>query len=170
MKIHNYITASLSVLILPAQLIAAEEKTATVAKAASTLSSNTLNGDPMSGSYLVQLVVGLFIVLLCIVVLAWFAKKMKHFNPLADGSLKVIGGLSMGSRERVALLQVGEQQLLIGISPGRINTLHVLETPIEMAAKPDADSHTGNASGNNFLDKFKTVMADANSTANKQNK
>jgi len=152
-------------LTLPAQLIAAEEKVATVSKTAS-----TLNSDPMSGSYLVQLVVGLFIVLLCIVVLAWFAKKMKHFNPLADGSLKVIGGLSMGSRERVALLQVGEQQLLIGISPGRINTLHVLETPIEMANKPDTDSRAGNTSGNNFLDKFKTVMADANSAVNKQNK
>ena len=167
MKIHNYIVASLSSLILtlPVQLIAAEDKAATVSKAASTLN------DPMSGSYLVQLVAGLFIVVLCIVVLAFFAKKMKHFNPLADGSLKVIGGLSMGSRERVALLQVGDQQLLIGIAPGRINTLHVLETPIEMTSKSNADYRTGNATGNNFLDKFKTVMADAsNNAADKQNK
>jgi len=168
MKFHKHITSCLNtslssfLLLLPIQLIAAEEEKTTVAKTASSLNSAALNADPMSGGYLMQLVIGLFIVLLCIVVLAWFAKKMKHFNPLADGSLRVIGGLSMGSRERVALLQVGDQQLLIGISPGRINTLHVLDTPIEMANKS-----TEHPAGNNFLDKFKTAMADANNSSEK---
>lgn len=165
MKFHKHLLSCLSsfLLLLPFQLIAAEEEKTTVTKAASSLNSSSLNADPMSGGYLMQLVIGLFIVLLCIVVLAWFAKKMKHFNPLADGSLRVIGGLSMGSRERVALLQVGEQQLLIGISPGRINTLHVLDTPIEMAGK-----NTEQAAGNHFLDKFKTAMADANNASEKK--
>jgi len=30
-------------------------------------------------------------------------------------------------REKVVLLQVGKKQLLLGVTPGRIDTLHVLE-------------------------------------------
>ena len=36
----------------------------------------------------------------------------------------------MGTRERVVLLQVGDKQLLVGVAPGSIKTLHVLETPL----------------------------------------
>ena len=87
----------------------------------------------MSGSYLFQLILGLIIVLICIVALAWFAKRMNRLQSSTGSMLKIIGGLSMGSRERVVLLQVGSEQLLIGVSPGRISKLHVLDTPLEDA-------------------------------------
>lgn len=119
--------------------------------------SSTLVNDPMSGSYLAQLIAGLFIVVLCIVALAWLTKKINRFRFIADDSLKVIGGLSMGSRERVVLLQVADKQLLIGVAPGRINTLHVLETPIQAVA-----NDTQKSTAQSFSDKLKTVMAAAN--------
>ncbi len=153
-------------LLLPLQLFAAEESTAAAIKSAASLNTDSLNSDPMSGDYLMQLVMGLFVVLLCIVVLAWFAKKMNRFNSLADGSLKVIGGISMGSRERVVLLQVGEEQLLLGVSPGKINTLHVLASPLKVTG-----AQTDNTTGDSFLDKLKTTMADASKASiNTQNK
>jgi flagellar protein FliO/FliZ len=163
-KLPYHLSAAL--LILPLQVFANEEKTTAAAKAASSLGSGSLNANPMSGSYLTQLVIGLFIVLLCIVVLAWFAKKMNRFHSAADGSLKVIGGLSMGSRERIVLLQVGEEQLLLGVSPGRISKLHVLGTPLEETGRQTTDTSDGN-----FLDKLKITMAQANSkSAAKQDK
>ena len=36
----------------------------------------------------------------------------------------------MGPRERVVLLQVGDTQLLLGVTPGRIQSLHVLDQPV----------------------------------------
>ncbi len=115
--------------------------------------SSALNTDPMSGSYLLQMVIGLFIVLLCIIALAWFAKKMNRFRLITDDSLKIMGGLSMGSRERVVLLQVGEAQLLIGVAPGRINTLHVLEKSIETTGHKSDE-----LSGQSFSSKLKAMM------------
>jgi flagellar protein FliO/FliZ len=41
--------------------------------------------------------------------------------------MRVVGGLSLGIREKVILLQVGKKQLVLGVTPGRIDTLHVLE-------------------------------------------
>ena len=117
----------------------------------------------MSGSYLMQLVLGLIVVVLCIIALAWFAKKMNNFQPLADDSLKMISTISMGTRERIVLLQVGEEQILIGVSPGRINKLHVLNKPIEKVV-----GNQGGATGKGFSDKFKSMMADAKSAADKK--
>ncbi len=167
MKFYKHLTHYLNaaLLILPAQLLAADEKTAVLSKTSSSLSSNTFSANPLNGSYMAQLVIGLFIVLFCIVVLAWLAKKMNRFHSPVDGSLKIIGGLSMGSREKIVLLQVGKEQLLLGISPGRINTLHVLDSPLEKKGKQT------DASGNSFFDRLKTTIADANNvsetTANK---
>ena len=63
---------------------------------------------------------------------------MGGLSSAAAGSLRVLGGLSMGTRERVVLIQVGETQLLLGVAPGRVQTLHVLEEPIPTseASKP----------------------------------
>ena len=74
----------------------------------------------------------------------------------AGGGLRILGGLSMGARERVVLLQVGDTQLLVGVAPGRVQTLHVLEQPL-----PAAASGLQNASGfadqlGRFLNKEKT--------------
>lgn len=41
--------------------------------------------------------------------------------------MRIVGGLSLGMREKVILLQVGKKQLILGVTPGRIDALHVLE-------------------------------------------
>lgn len=125
----------------------------------------TIKSDPMSSSYLLQLVFGLLIVVLCIFALAWFSKKMNRFNSSSDDALKIIGAISMGSRERIVHLQIGEEQLLIGVSPGRINTLHVLNKPVETITKSNSVSV-----GNGFSDKLKTMILDVNKPNDKKTK
>ena len=92
--------------------------------------------DPLSGTNVVQMVVGLVFVLILVFAIAWLLRRVGSVSLRGGGALKVIGGMSMGARERVVLLQVGEEQLLVGVSPGRIQTLHVLENPIEVESKP----------------------------------
>ena len=124
----------------------------------SSISNNMSNhvNNPMSSGYLTQLVLGLIVVIACIVALAWLSKKMNRFQSVSDNSLKILSGISMGSREKIVLLQVGEEQLLVGVSPGRINKLHVLAAPIQ-----SAKSNKDNTEDKGFADKLKTIMADA---------
>lgn len=107
------------------------------------------------GDYLLQLFTGLIIVIICIVVLAWFARKMNRFQASGDGSLHILGGLSMGARERIVLIQVGEQQLLLGVSPGRINTLHVLDEDVTSGAP--ASQQTSSAFGKHLVDRMRQI-------------
>lgn len=118
--------------------------------------SSVLKTDPMSGAYIMQLIMGLIVVVLCIVALAWLSKRINRLQSAGIDSFKVIGGINMGARERVVLLQVGEEQLLIGVSPGRINKLHTLATPVQTDASGSDLEATG------FSKKLKVIMRDAN--------
>ena len=88
--------------------------------------------DPLAGTNVAQMIIGLAFVLVLVFSIAWVLRRVGGVSLTGGSALKVIGGMSMGSRERVVLLQVGDEQLLVGVSPGRIQTLHVLETPIEI--------------------------------------
>lgn len=78
-----------------------------------------------------QLTLGMLLVLGLILAIAWLLKRSGRFQTGAGGGLRILGGLSMGARERVVLIQAGETQLLLGVAPGRVQTLHVLDQPLQ---------------------------------------
>ena len=43
-----------------------------------------------------------------------------------SGPLHVVGGLMIGPRERIVMIEVGESWIVVGIVPGQIKTLHTL--------------------------------------------
>lgn len=87
-------------------------------------------GDGMSSAYLVQLLAGLLVVIAAIVVLAFLMRRMPGMQSRLSGDFRVLGAISLGSRERMLLVQVGDTQLLVGVAPGRVQTLHVLDEPL----------------------------------------
>lgn len=87
--------------------------------------------QPIGAEYLVQYSLGLIVVLSTVVALVWVLRRFNRFQSSIGGTLKTLGGLSLGGRERIILVQVGETQLLLGVAPGRIQTLHVLDEPLE---------------------------------------
>lgn len=85
---------------------------------------------PKAGDYFVEIFFSLILVLGIIFVSAWMLRRFGRFPGVADGNLRVLGALSVGQRERIMLLQVGEEQVLIGVTTSRISKLHQLETPV----------------------------------------
>ena len=92
--------------------------------------TETLHNTPDVTASLLKVIGGLLLVVLAIFGSAWFYRRYGNATSIHSDSLKVIGGVSMGQKERVVLMQVGDEQLLLGVSPGRIQTLHVLPKPI----------------------------------------
>lgn len=72
--------------------------------------------------------VGLILVLGLILGLAWLLKRMPGAaqGMRQSDQLRVVTMLSVGAKERVMVIQVGDEQLLIGVSPGGISHLHRL--------------------------------------------
>ncbi len=82
--------------------------------------------------YFGQIMLSLVLVLLIIFLAAWILRRYSRFPGVADGHLKVIGALSVGQRERILLLQVGQAQILVGVTSSKITTLHQLEEPVQV--------------------------------------
>lgn len=115
-------TLLLSLWLLPASLFAQESNPAKTA---------TATIEPMSSSYLLKLTGGLILVVAVIFLLAWLVKKMKLTPQGQTGLIKVVAGLNLGARERVVLLEVGGEQILVGLCPGRMDKLHTLTTAVD---------------------------------------
>ncbi|GAB6068060.1 hypothetical protein JCM13664_13790 [Methylothermus subterraneus] len=78
---------------------------------------------PLAGQWLG----GLAVVLVLIVLSLWLLQRLSRWHAPAGGQLRVLGGLSLGGRERLLVVEVGQTQLVLGVAPGRVQTLHVLE-------------------------------------------
>lgn len=100
-------------------------------------------GSVVTGAKLGQVMLGLLGILVLILVFAWLARVVFRIQPASNGSLRIIAGLSMGAREKIVLLQVGGQQLVLGVAPGRITTLHVLDEPLPVETGPARDPGRG---------------------------
>ena len=107
--------------------------------------------EPVGMLDYMQMFLGLALVLVLIFGMAWLVRRMGSFQQLGQGALRVIGGLSVGQRERIVLVQVGETQLLIGLAQGQIRTLHVLDKPV--AANMAQTAH-----GTSFAERLQSVM------------
>ena len=107
---------------LPLDVLAAEP----VAQAAAAAAPAGLGGQ------LTQLVLGLLLVVGLIFVLAWLMRRVQRVGPGNGQVIELVGSRALGPRDRLVLVQVGEEQILLGITPGRITPLHVLKTPVNV--------------------------------------
>jgi flagellar protein FliO/FliZ len=76
---------------------------------------------------------------------AWVVRRSRVFGKPASGALDVVASLPLGQKERAVLIRVGDTQILLGVAPGRVSTLHVLTTPVAMAPSASSDPQDPNA-------------------------
>ena len=92
-----------------------------------------------------QVGLSLMLVLAAIFGLAWVARRFRVSQRVGETRIKILSEVALGNRERAVLVRVCGTQLLIGVAPGMLRTLHVLATepsavPAEPAAIASADS------------------------------
>nr|WP_233631031.1 MULTISPECIES: flagellar biosynthetic protein FliO [unclassified Pseudomonas] len=92
------------------------------------------------GGQLLQMLFGLLLVVGVIFLLAWLLRRLQLVQPRGGQVIEIVGTRALGPRDRLLLVQVGKQQILIGHSPGSIEALHVLAEPVPVpdTARPAA--------------------------------
>ncbi len=86
----------------------------------------------LAAGYLAQLLGGLVMVILVILVLAWFIRRVPGAQGQGRSIIQVLAVRGIGARERLLLVQVGEEQVLIGVSPAGMSALHRLDKSVEV--------------------------------------
>lgn len=76
-----------------------------------------------SAGNLFQVLLGLVVVLGLMAGAAWLLKRFGAMQPTTGSTIRVVGGVSVGSRERVIVVEVADQWIVVGVAPGRVNSL-----------------------------------------------
>jgi flagellar protein FliO/FliZ len=131
------VTAVIGILCLAAPVVFAAEKFAAPEASQTPVA--------VGAGSLTQVTLSLLLVLGVVFAAAWLTRRLRGFGKFGNGALQVVTEIAVGQKERVVLVQVGKQQLLIGVAPGRVSTLHVLAEPVTPqapAVTPAADGTT----------------------------
>lgn len=92
----------------------------------------------LSAGYLMQVVGSLAIVFGAVVLMAIVVKRVNRSPSTGKANLSVMGSTSVGTREKVVLLNAAGQQILVGVAPGNVRTLHVFDEPLAAEDAVDA--------------------------------
>jgi flagellar protein FliO/FliZ len=76
-----------------------------------------------SAGNLLQVLLGLIVVLGLMAGAAWLLKRFGAMKTSAGSTVKIVGGVSVGTRERVVVVEVADQWIVVGVAPGRVNSL-----------------------------------------------
>jgi flagellar protein FliO/FliZ len=122
-----------------------------------------MTAGPAAGS-LLQTIAALCLVLGLLAVLAWF---MKRYGPKAQAGsahVKLVGALNLGGRERIMVVEVGDQWIVVGASPGRINALATMPRNELAAAGAEAGAtlHPHQPSASSFAGWLKQTIDNRN--------
>lgn len=93
----------------------------------------TSTGAPDTLATMLSLGGGLLAVIAVIYGCAWIIRRMNGMTGMNNQAIKVVSVMALGARERIALIEVGGQQILVGITPSTIRTLQVFDEPVVKA-------------------------------------
>lgn len=125
MKSPHYSTAR-AALSTRIALLALGAGVALPAHAAVQAAAHAVDVPSLGAAGFMQAAFGLVLVLALVFGCAWLAKRFGLQRPLAGGPVKVIGGASVGQRERVVVVSVAGDWLVLGVAPGQVRTLHTI--------------------------------------------
>lgn len=84
----------------------------------------------ISRAELLKIVGGLLCVLFIILLLSWVIKRLNLVQLASVKGFSSIATMTVGPKERVTLLKVGEQHLLLGVGAGAVTLLYDFGTEL----------------------------------------
>jgi len=114
--------------------------------AAGAAPAHAAEADPGLAGSLGQMVIGLAVVVGLLLATLWLIKRLSMPRGATAG-LKVLGAVAVGQRERVVLVEMAGQVLVLGVTPGSVRTLHVLPADVFHTESGAAAAGAGAAPG-----------------------
>lgn len=100
---------------------------------------------PQSSSWgaLLQALLALLVVLAALFAFLWLLRRISPIQNGAQGVVRVVGGVMLGTRERLVIVEVADQWLLLGVASGRVDHLHTMPKPPGYSAPPEGGTNAG---------------------------
>jgi len=72
------------------------------------------------------------LMVLALIIVSGFVLKRFNLTQQNSNRLSIVANLSLGAKERVVVLQIGEEQLVLGVSSQQVSLLKTLDKPLEV--------------------------------------
>jgi flagellar protein FliO/FliZ len=118
--------------ILTAAFMAALHVGAETSAAGSTVALGQAPQPSVLGGF--QVFFALIIVLGAIFACAWLLRRVGPGQVGGNAQLRVIGGVMVGAKERVVIVEVRDTWLVLGVTTAEVSTLHTLPKPDDAAS------------------------------------
>jgi len=114
--------------------------TAVAAEAAPTLPTT----PGLGGGDVLNMGVSMLFVVAIIVVLGWLYSRSRFVGSGSSEAINVVATRALGPKERLLIVEVADQQLLVGMTASAMQTLHVFDKPIAIEKQPNAPAGFAN--------------------------
>lgn len=123
------------------------------------------SGAELGRAALIQTAIGLTAVIAVIYALAWLAKRTNVGSMGRDKGLNVLVVLPLGTREKAVLVDIAGTQMLLGVAPGRVSTLHVFPEPVVDAEPKRGQSKLSARNASEFSKKLNEFLSQGNKSS-----
>ena len=90
----------------------------------------------MGAGSLAQVTLSLLLVLGAVFAAAWLVRRLRGLGGPGADAIRVVAATGLGPKERAVLVQVGGQQLLLGVTSQQVTLLHTLTENIDVNNGP----------------------------------
>ena len=94
----------------------------------------------VGGGEILSLGASMIVIVGIIVLLGWLYSRSRFVGAGSNDVINVVATRALGPKERLLVVEVADQQLLVGMTANGVQTLHVLEKPVH---PPKASTQAG---------------------------
>jgi flagellar protein FliO/FliZ len=94
----------------------------------------------------------LLVVLGLVFAAAWIIRKSRMLPGASSSGIRIVAQQWLSTRERLLLVEVGKEQVLIGVSPQGMVLLHQLDEPVPV------DDQTTDTGGKRFASELQRLL------------
>lgn len=105
-----------AIVALPSLALAAEDSAPALPKIGA--------GSGLANADIGGMLAAFVLVLGCLLLVSWFLRRSRLVGAPNQAGVNVIAQLPLNMKEKLLVVQVGEERLLLGATPGCIRTLH----------------------------------------------
>lgn len=140
---------------LPTLFLFTTTLSATVQKAQDNTSAAS---SPVGADQLANVTLGLLLVLGLIFGLAWLYRRYGNLPAFNRSNIQILGGVSLGPREKAILLEVEGERLLVGVAQGQVTKLHTLPKTNNSDQDNNLSDNSGNVAKNQNDEAFAVAL------------
>lgn len=96
----------------------------------------------MTQADVLRVAIALVLIVAAILLAAWLARRSGLLQRQGGGVLRIVGNLAIGPRQNIAVVQVRDTWVVVGMTPNGMTPLHTLPAePTAAPGSPQAEAH-----------------------------